>query len=135
MTERLSDIRIASGHELDAWAREFGVEPRRNGEPHPETDAVFRDRIITTYRARMSDFETYMAADIQPSGPTAAEIGTAVHQAIESWKTARELPYLSPSACKLLNDLIVAGLRPVLGGRRVEPEIGPGLSPFDPLNR
>lgn len=50
----------------------------------------------------------------QSASPSDAEIGTAVHQAIEAWKTARELPYLSPSACKLLNELIVAGLRPVV---------------------
>ena len=46
--------------------------------------------------------------------PTEEELRAAVSAAIEQWKLARQLPYLSPSACQALNQLIVAGLRPVL---------------------
>lgn len=52
----------------------------------------------------------------QPEGPSDAELSAVVADAIQAWKTARELPYLSPSACKQLNALIVAGLRPVIEG-------------------
>lgn len=103
MTERpIERVQVAIGHELDALAVHYGVPFRKTGE----SDDTLRKRIQVEINRDQSD------------GPSDAEIGTAVQQAIEAWKTARELPYLSPESCKLLNDLIVAGLRPVLGGKR-----------------
>lgn len=94
MTESLrARALIAIGRELDALAVEAGVRPRWDGE----TDDRLRQRVLA------------------PLGD--ADLSVIVADAIEAWKTARELPYLSPTACKLLNDLIVAGLRPVLGRR------------------
>lgn len=66
---------------------------------------------------RLKDFETYCMADVKPDSLSAAEIGTAVHQAIESWKETRHLKYLSADSCKALNDLIVATLRPIMAAR------------------
>lgn len=61
------------------------------------------------------------------SEPTEAEMRAAITAAIEAWKNARQLPYLSPSACQALNDLILAGLRPVLARVRIKRHTPEGI--------
>lgn len=134
MTER-PILPVATGFDLDAWAVEHGFTPRRQNVDKDapgfddtltgmrmEPDEGFRKRIIAQYRARIG-VKPYAPSDAprwpcpgQSDSPSDAELSAVVAEAIKAWKTARELPYLSPEACKQLNELIVAGLRPVLGG-------------------
>lgn len=104
-------VQVAIGHELDRLAVHYGVPFRKTGE----SDDTLRKRIWAEINRDQSE------------GPSDAELAAVVREAIEAWKTARELPYLSPEACKVLNDLIVAGLRPIMAatheaGRREQRE-------------
>jgi hypothetical protein len=49
--------------------------------------------------------------------PTEDELSAAVAAAIQEWKRTRQLPYLSPDACSMLNQLIVASFHAVLAQR------------------
>ncbi|MCS3765796.1 MULTISPECIES: hypothetical protein [Bradyrhizobium] len=48
------------------------------------------------------------------TSPTDHELRVAIAAAIEQWKTARQLPHLSPNDCETLNKLIITGLQTVL---------------------
>jgi hypothetical protein len=103
MTERLNACPICEGKKV-VWRGCQGGdwEPCECAKP-----PVLVGRLVSHAEAER------LAAD----RPSDAELRAAVAAAIEQWKTARQLAYLSPSACKQLNYLIVAGLRPVLGIR------------------